>query len=183
MTEKKVMSIALKVLGFYCIIELVRFLQAFAFVFTHGADAEADWLSANIAWLSSLVPMAILIFLAIILISRSDKFAQKLYPSDEIIDFGDKSPQLGWYELVLSVIGMMVLIRVVPRTLPRLITSFWTMDAVPRRRLFDIWNFYITSGLNLAVGLYLTFGSRGLARFLHKLRTGPSMHEDTREET
>jgi hypothetical protein len=185
MTERSVFSIALKVFGFYCIVTAIWFLErTFLFIgqTSTGAESVRDWLHVNRLWLSGLVAFLLVLLLAIVLLKFPDRISRKLIRSDATIEFGGTGPEAGWYALALSVIGIALLINELTRTMPYIVVYWIWSDDARYSPLAHQLRLYIGFAMRLGLGIYLTFGSRALARFLHKLRTWPTPKSETEAE-
>ena len=187
MSERKIMSLALKILGFYCIIQAVYFFQAFISAIAMGLGGY----DIHFQFLMHLESIAAMIFFALfayLLIKYSARWSERLYPSDGEFDIADRSPQSGWYELALAIMGIILLIRILPICILHLVTAvFYNIPEIfesdihtefgkyvimsDRRNLVEL---IVSSIVVSGGGLYLVFWSKGLARFIFKMRNKTS---------
>lgn len=177
MSERKIMSLALKVLGFYCIILSVIYFQAYisTLSFRNYRLPEETFDPEIFVQIGAFIGFALLVILSCLFLIKSNKWAGTLYPNEETIDLSAASPQIGWYELILMVIGITLLLRTFPSDLIKLgshITSIIASREYPttERIRYSLISVSIQLVFHLCLGFYLVFGSKGLARFLYKIR-------------
>ena len=175
MTETKVMSIALKVLGVYSIIRAIEQLRTAANGFIGWSTFSLISSLGNM--MAHLLPLMLLLTAAFVLLRYSETLAQKLFPTGEPSVVVIENPGKEWYALILTVIGVILLIWTVPQYLSALLVTLslrYSLNdpALSAQVIAGIWVVAVQLVLLTTIGLYLVFRSKRIAEMLRKLPKG-----------
>ena len=172
--------ILLRLLGIYCFIESVpAFRDMFQiitlFIFEYDS-IQHDTLGRIFPLFSALYGV-ILIIMGIYLIKSAPELARRMTPGESsdslILKYESKDIQA----VAFSIVGILVILLAVPALWFNLGQLFmWYSDDISdvRRDTQTIRTYWMRSIgplLQMGLGLWLFFGSRGLSRLWHKLRT------------
>lgn len=170
MTKREIASLACKLLSIYAIINAVGSLQGFVTTFFSAFRVSSSALTTGEMWilLLSAMPFILQSIFAVFLWLLSDGLAIVM-AKDESINGGNSTSSLNAHDILLmafAIIGVLQIGLAIP---------FFVRGAVvyllppPRRAPFDLFSgraFLLSALAQLAIGLYLLFGSRGLVRFV-----------------
>jgi hypothetical protein len=175
MHQSKLASLALKILGIYCIIRFFEFFfsgfSQLAFSFLTPSD---NWLSQWAISLSALLPLIFLLTAAFILIRYSDVIAKRLFYKDEPISLSKDGISEGWYVFAFSIIGATLLVWEIPSNLAQIVVNFSIPEIPDHLHIHKEaeragWILIIHAIIKLGIGLYLVFGAKKISDFLVKI--------------
>ncbi|MGA3288595.1 MAG: hypothetical protein ABSD46_14365 [Bacteroidota bacterium] len=173
MKTKDATTIALRVLGIYCLIEAFVVLQGLVYIFTMPEEFSSNRSEMIII---SLLPSIMLLFLGVLLIVFSIKLASlitptsKDEPTDSVWMLKDIQP------ILFSVAGVLIFASAIPRTfswisqLVALIKNDSHGLPYNSKVIRDSWVSLILSSLQMLLGIGLFFGSDKLSLFWQHLR-------------
>lgn len=173
MTKNDIITLALKILGIYCIIVAILTLRfTISMIFSFYVDQpSAPSLTSIIV--GSLIPLVFLILLSYFLIAKSDTLSKLLIQNDDKEKIIQSFSLEDMQAIVFSVVGVIVIIWALPK-LSQIVTqiSFLKIHRedplsirIGQRLISDI----IDVGFRLILGGYLFLGGRGLAKVWHKI--------------
>lgn len=182
MSQRNLTGVLLKVLGVVSIIKAVDFSSNALVVLSsvlgmHGKLSALDILQT---FLPTLLPFAIYLLTAFILIRYAEAIAAKLFPIEASAFASDSVPTDEWYVFAFTVLGVILLVWFVPGNIVVSVDSFLRINDESwgqfQPQLWrSAWNMLIRVVLQLGLGLYLILGSRTIVTILRKLR-----HENIR---
>ena len=170
MTEIKVLSFAMKILGLYCFILSINYLSILMPTISGALFSNLSNLRMNLALFAPSVPLLIAAF---VLIRYADGIAKKLFPSDEGSIIAIQGPIIQWYILSSILMGLFLLIKDVPALISWM-GSNWSMqfelfEPKDQARIIESRNrFFVQASIRIPIGLFLVFGSRYIAKVLLK---------------
>jgi len=164
MTERRIMSMVFKIMGIYCVILTISLLSFTVIFITPDSGSEGEWILYKIG---CIITPVLLLISAVVFIAYSESLAERFYPSDEKVDIGEGSPQVGWYVLALVIVGLGLLTKTISVDVIRFVLSIPNMTRGLGWRLSDTAQL-VTIILNLVISFYLVFGAKRLATFLYR---------------
>lgn len=171
MTEAKVLSLSLKVLGIYCVIRALDYLPLAGFGLLWDARVLMYSPSLVLDW---IIPLGILLLTSFVLIRHSDNITRRFFPPSDstIIVFQGAEVQL--YTLAFVFMGSILLIQEIPILLSSL-TTMLSAESSPISPDLSVRGkriILLQLIFKMPVGLFLVFGSRRIAKFLCNLGRG-----------
>ncbi len=175
MKVRQMVSVALKLIGIFVLMEMLRVLPNYVGLFmavrTGGLAKTATWAMQVLSAVALLAPVVI----AYALIIKSDVVGQWLIPESDDVELGnglDAEPLLA---VALAAIGVYALVKAIPLLVGQIVADRQIRFAGGPMRP-SISRGLITSGVQIAIGVGLFFQARGLAGVWRKLR-GPGAPE------
>ncbi|MBI3621708.1 MAG: hypothetical protein HY208_05915 [Nitrospirae bacterium] len=171
MTARDFGNIALKVLGIFSLFYAVQYIPVV--LGTAGMRNYSGSSSINVPVLVASQALALFLYLGIgwWLLTRSERMSLKLFPASEATGFHLSSET--FQAVVFSAAGILILSDLIP-VVSRIIHQTALIPA--GRPLFrEFWHqnaeSFLVFVMQLSLGLYFFFGSRGIARVWHRLST------------
>lgn len=162
MTETKVLSLALKVLGIYCVVRAIE---------------NVTILVQNLLSTTGFISVALFLAFAFVLIRYSDELSKKLLLSSESRSSVIQGNETQWYILTIGLIGIILLVH----TVPSLISSLVIDLGIESSRLSDYmkkelvrlkWFGVLRDVLKIMFGLLLVLAPRRIAQYLSNQNRG-----------
>lgn len=169
MTNKDILTLALRIFGFYLI---VRFLEGFTTIsLTLGNLSQIPEAQRFGYSLSSILPYLLILFGGIILIKWPDQFSTGLYRKEEIKNIHEKTniSQEILQQIIYSGIGILVIANALPH-MTQIIISLTIQSQWGKTASYNTLLSALGLSLQLALGVYLFFNSKFLVRFVNKSR-------------
>ena len=167
-TAVSIGSIAVKLLGVYCIVLTLPVVSYIGMIFQRGYRVPG-----NLGWVAlAFSPYIVYAAAAVALIRGGDRIALWLFSGGPMIAPLRTTSGAYWQALALSIVGVMTVLHAFPNVVGELIVR-------SRYSNTDAGNRVIAPVLELAMGVGLFFGSRGLALLWHKLRTAGTPRDET----
>jgi len=121
------------------------------------------------------MPLVSFLVLAFILLRYANPIAARLFPTETSEHPSDPVPIDQWYVLAFTVLGVALLVWYVPLNIGQCMTYFvWpegdTAGQFQRDMRPFAWQALLRLAMQLALGLYLVLGARGIVTILRKLR-------------
>jgi len=166
MTRRDILSIAVKILGIYFLVQAIRFLPFLVTIvreLPYGQERSA-FISFAVAQVGAVL---VSLVVAIILLKWSDGIAARLtkhYKSEPL-------PSRRWLaknellELAFTVVGVVILANALPR-IPQIIADLRYEGAFRERAYASA----VAVAVRVVLGFYLALGAKGLVGLLRKLR-------------
>jgi hypothetical protein len=176
MTKREVASLALKLLGIYAFILAISSFHSMMISLAIGAQYTGTTSHDSTFFLlaaGSGIPLLLLIFLGWYLIAASERLSKGLFPQevgeDKISALSSEDAQT----IAFSVVGLLLLTKAVPnlfRVMLRISSAlqYKTLSATVIKT--GIIQSSVVVVVQLALGLYLFLGSKGLSGLWHKLQ-------------
>ena len=177
MTKREVASLALKLSGIYALIVSVSSFHTMMFMISSVGAQYADHpgQGPNFALLAigSVIPLLLLLFLGFYLIAASERLSKRLFPQDVEKDEISALSSEDMQTIAFSVVGLLLLTRAFPglcRVILQISSAlrFKNFSALITRT--GILQNSVVAVVQLALGLYLFLGSKGLSGLWHKLQ-------------
>ena len=169
MTKREVAVLACKILGVYFfIVSLSGFAFTVSMVFANFSRGTEDSMS-NVRFVGLVGPIPVIV-LSILLWFLADRIAGRMVSGTEGSTEVSKLTAADIQAIAFSVVGMLVLTRFFPQ-LAQLIVNLSILDRYDHAPM-DAMTKGRIGGLivQLAIGLWLLLGSRGLVGFLKTVR-------------
>lgn len=188
MTKREIASLALKLLGIYCLIQALTFLAGVLnLVGLNAAKMDLSW---SLLVVAGVLPILGYLLAGFVLLAFGDRVSEKLMHEDKVA--GARVSKITTREvqtLAFSVVG----IYVIATSLPDLASLLWSIafyyrkggPELARAGAENVWQSAIQVVVEFAVGAGLFLGSRGVSSlwfFLQKAR-GPKLLDADRDET
>lgn len=169
MTKREVGSLAFKLAGIYAIVQAIPQMHAVTFYLSGiGADTQAQsWLFPVMA----AAPLALMAALGCLLLAYSNRLSARMFgEAAEDVSFGASGKEL--QAIAFSVVGVCFLVSALPRLLHILMYQHRGLfNAEVRRQIsLSAWASLVGTSAQMAIGIALFFGSKGLSKLWHKLR-------------
>ena len=172
MTKREVASLALKLSGIYAFIVSASSFRTMMFMIASIGDRPAQGPNSTLLAAGYGIPLLLLLFLGFYLISASERLSRHIFPQDSATEKTSPFSSEAMQTIAFSVVGLLLLTKAIPG-LCRVILQ-----------IFDIYHQNLLLGyvkgklvqdlvvrvLQLALGLYLFLGSKGLSGFWHKMQ-------------
>ena len=177
MNKREAASLAFKIAGLFAIIQAIEqsqsiliLLQAVFRAVEFGMDLSSEgWWQFVLEAATVVGPFGLLIALGILLLSRSDRLAGRMFDDGA----PDPSPQTDAHELqaiAFSVLGVFVVAMAIPSLAAVLVNA--SVRDIPNDMRPSLWPPLVKLGLQLGIGAGLFFKARPLSTLWRKLRTG-----------
>ncbi|MDA3839184.1 MAG: hypothetical protein PF574_09425 [Candidatus Delongbacteria bacterium] len=168
MTKKDILAVANKILGIYLVIRAIESLETIALaVKSVKRLLPSEWTRAIWVLSASIVPFLLYIGLSFCLIKWANPIAAKLCARDltngEISGIGKDALQ----EIAFSTVGVFIIANALP-LLTQIITQLSYQGEWKQRIAPGMWVIIAGVAIQLAIGIYLFFGSRRLVGLLKK---------------
>lgn len=176
MTEIRLLSLALRIMGVYCSIRALESgVETISVAIVRVANPS---IPTQGMFLAGVLPLLLFLSAACILIGRSESLAQRLSPRGEPKPVGMPSPSSEWYTSALSIIGIFLLIWLVPGSLARLVVNLSVRGdsgnlEIAAQATRGAWVIGIEAVLQTLLVLYLILGSKRIAEILQKIKVRP----------
>ena len=172
MTKREVASLALKLSGIYAFIVSVSSLHTMMYMIAMHTN-HANRVTISPFWAAgSAISFLFLVFLGWYLISASERLSRRLFPQDvegdKISAFSSENMQT----IAFSIAGLLLLTKAVPGLFQVIlrISDIYSRNlplAFSKGRLVQE---AVVVVVQLALGLYLFLGSKGLSELWHKMQ-------------
>lgn len=168
MTRRDILSIALKILGIYFLLQTIRFLPFFVTIvreLRYGQERPA-FLSFAVAQVGVVL---VSLVAAIILLKWSDGIAARLTKDYKY----EPSAPVRWLgrnellEVAFTVVGVVIIANVLPR-IPQIIADLRYEGSLREHAYTSA----VAVAVRVVLGFYLALGAKGLASLISKLRAG-----------
>jgi hypothetical protein len=175
MTDRRILNIALKVLGVVCFIKAVGAMPRMS--------GWANWPSSPYM-LSVVGTSAVLACAGWILVRYTDQISARLCPQETPVTLAENSPDERWYALFVAILGFGILVWKVPSGVLALL---WTAtqalgmgeEVTLAPGVLTRWAAILLSPIvNTALGLCLVFKSNEIGRWLFRLGSGTDGSEE-----
>jgi len=169
MTKHEVAALACKILGIYFI---VGALSGFGYAVTMMVEHFSGMREGEIGnlWLAALVGSGLMMVFGILLWFLADRVAARMVPERGSLAVESRTTGADIQAIAFSVVGVFVLARFFPR-LTQLIVNLSVLADYDRAQLDARTKAMIGELIvQLAIGLWLLFGSRGIVGLLKTAR-------------
>lgn len=186
MKDQKTVSVVLKIVGIYSIIQSIPLLQGFTSTIGMYEFFGEKKSYVLVALIPSLIPFFLLFALGIYLIKSSESLSTRLLeknnsdlPSASSENISDQKIQ----SIAFSVVGVLLFCLAMPRAM-QIILNLVALNApeleheIPRL-LRNIWPQVISVALQIVLGAILFLKSNGLAHYWHKLQATRPMEKNS----
>ena len=171
MTKREVASLALKLSGIYAFIVSVSSVHTMMYMIASiGTQYDYPGTPPLLA-AGSGIPLLLLLFLGFYLIAASERLSKRLFPQDAEEDKISPLSSEDVQTIAFSIVGVLLLTKAVPGLCRAIL------------RIFDMYHRNLPSAfikehivqdsvvmVQLALGLYLFLGGKGLSGLWHKLQ-------------
>jgi hypothetical protein len=176
MTKRDVLSVALKIMGVYCLFTAIVSIPTIGFGISMATQVYGEvWML-----ITSIMYPIWLIGFAYVFIQFSEVFAEKLIPEDTQIPSVDMSQlEKPIFVLAVRIIGVISLARGVPELVKFIVLSpTWRYEAMTARS----WENMAGGIALLGFGIYLLSGGKQLVAFAFKEKTKPDPLDEPSDE-
>lgn len=168
MRKRDILIIANKILGIYLLVRALEMLQTIGMAVSTLPQLSSDEGMQGIWFLiGSIVPFLLLIAAGLCLIKCADSFATKLCVGEKINDMEGNIERDVLQEIAFSTLGVFVIVNAIPR-ITQIIVNLSIQGQWRERVLLGTWGAIIGFVIQLAIGIFLIFGSKGLVGLLKK---------------
>ena len=170
MTKNFVFSISLKLMGIYSFVQAIILLQGFGMFITSYSHFAGEEVNLPAMFIGALLPSCLLFILCFVLITFSNKIANKLIGSNESVGFSSNLTSKDFQSLAFSVIGVVIILFAfiqVIRYGSSIILAL--QSAQDSSRLLSL-PYIIGIITEFVVGAALFFGAKPLSLFWHRLK-------------
>jgi len=180
MSERKIMSLALKVVAFVSLLNAAGYLGAFTGWFAEFYRPESD--PPSFIYAVPVVSTIILyLFFGIFFLAYSNKISAKICPADETIEISEQQSFKKLLEAAFSIIGIVM----IAFKLPFYLFSFLQI-AISLRSWSAIYHYALPdlfmTAVYVAVGFCLIRWSKQLAGLVFRLKKIPSSRAQSKED-
>ena len=164
MTKREIFAVALKLFGIYLLVRSIESLRSIAYflVATLTRGPQGAWF-----FLGDLLPLMLYIGGSFCLIKWAAPIAGKLSGKEEAPEVKAVVEKDSLQQIAFSAVGIFIIAAALPRISQTVATFSVQWSELERLR---IWAAIVGLALQLAIGLFLFFGSKGLAGILKKLK-------------
>ena len=171
MTKKDILIVANRILGIYL---LIRAFELFQMVGMAIATLRQLSLEEEIQgyWflIGTLVPFLLLIVAAFCLIKWADPIATKLCYKDKPHEIKKSIKKEEIQEVAFSAVGVFIIANALPRITQIIINFSYQGELLKRRLILSGWSSLAGLIVQLIIGFFLIFGSKGLVQLIQKCR-------------
>lgn len=174
MTKREIISLFIKLMGVYALVQLVPVIvSAMALLGTSLLQLKEQPLTTLSAGFLMLIIPLLWIVLCLRLIGKSDWLAERLYPVDapagQLTTLGVQDIQRLGYHFI----GLLLVVKSLP-TLIMALYQFLILSGQPYEHRYQALSMYshqwISQALQLAIGLYLFLRPKGLANLWARMQ-------------
>lgn len=173
MTKQEFVSICLKLLGVFAIIESLPLLQHLTMIISMlGDDApKRIWM-----FIGLMVPFLLVFTAGVFLLRSSEKLGAALVREDDTLGTGSSLHSKDIQAVAFSVVAVLVFLLAVPRLI-HVISNIWillSMEPPSHMRnslVVNTWQMAITAAVQMGLATFLFFRSQGLVNFWRRIQT------------
>jgi len=164
MTKREIFVVALKLFGIYLLVRSIEALRAmgYFFVATFTSGPQGRWF-----FLGDILPLLFYLGGAYCLIKWAEPIAVRLSGKEEAPEVKAVVEKDSLQQIAFSAVGVFIIAAALPRisqTVANLSVQWSELE------ILRIWAAIVGLALQLGIGLFLFFGSKGLAGLLKKLK-------------
>ena len=164
MTKREIFAVASKIFGIYLLVRGLVFSAPYIVYLIapqYMANVEWKWL------LPGLIPFVLYIFAALFLIIWAEPIAAKLSGKEEPSEVKAVVEKDSLQQIAFSAVGVFMVATALPRLTQMVATLIVQVSDEAR---LPTWGAIVGIVLQMAIGIYLFFGSKGLVGILKKLK-------------
>jgi hypothetical protein len=186
MTHQNIASLSLKLFGVYAIIKAVSYTQTLGILISSIVSNQMETNYPPLWLIGSLLPFLLLLIIGLALIFRSDGIGKHLV-SDEETEFRSTSLSFADIQAIaFSIAGVILFAQAFPKLIEMAVNvnvlRRLEVGGMEKKIQLDLWTKSIGLVIELAIGLGLFFGARGLANLWHKLQETRPINRGSREQ-
>ena len=171
MTKKDILIVANRILGIYLLIRAFESLQIVGMAIATLRPLSLEEEIQDYWFLiGTLIPFLLLIVAAFCLIKWADLIATKLCHKDKPheIKKGIKKEEI--QEVAFSAVGVFIIANALPRITQIVINFSYQGELLKRKLILSGWSSLAGLIVQLIIGFFLIFGSKGLVQLIQKCR-------------
>ena len=170
MTKRDILAVANKILGIYLLVRALESLQTMGMaVSTLKQLSPTEGIQGSWFLIGSIVPFLLFIGASFCLIRWSNPIAAKLCVRDKTNNVKGGIEKDLLQEIAFSTVGVFVIANALPR-ITRIIVHLSYQGQWKERIVSSTWGSIVGIVVELAIGIYLIFGSKGFVGLLKKCR-------------
>ena len=173
MTKREIASLAIKLMGVFILLKSISYVpMAYSGMFYAVREGNNAGILQTVLILMMSTAMAVVpLAFSILVIVLSDKAAAWLIKEDNSIENASTSiSKTDVMAIVISCIGLYFIVNTTPRFIHALIT-IRRYPHTPFPNLLNVGRELIAPAVQIALGVWLFVGSKGIAKFWKKIRS------------
>ena len=160
-------SLASKFLGIYALIQSIPLIGSISQLIAFAKDDPS--LSFRLI-IASIIPALLMAMTGIVLIILSNKIANKMLSGEKIQTETNVSPK-DIQSIAFSVVGLLLIVLAFPKIIQVVLNIYSLKSAGDERNVSELimnnWNYTISIGLQLIIGIFLFIGGELLSSAWH----------------
>ncbi len=177
MTKREIASLAIKLMGVFILLKSIAYVPMAFWATLSTMPSEAEWLFRIFMVMMSVAAAGIPLVWSLLIIFLSDKVASWLIKDDNSIENASTTISKGDVMVIaISCIGLYFIVAAAPMFIRVLmnISIFHRHTESPfvgSSTVFNIGKQLIAPAVQIALGVWLFVGSKGIAKFWKKIRS------------